>query len=271
MNPLRIVIVDDEQIALDRLSDLLGQMPSIDVLGTAKTGVEALAQISRMQPHLVFLDVEMPKMDGFDVVEALAPRLADRQVPAPLFCFVTAYPQFATDAFETGALDFLCKPVRLSRLERTIDRARTALNEREAARRLEQLSSQLEELRNTRAAAQDKSLWLQHRGEAVRVTVADVDWVEADGEYVKVHVGDRSFLLRNSIRAMAEQLGGYGFVQVHRSSLINRDRLQAVRWTRTGMRVLLDSGTELPVGRKYRTVVRGLVHSVDDEERSNPS
>ncbi len=268
MTLLRVVIVDDEQIALDRLSDLLAQIPSTEVLGTAKTGVEALTQISRMQPHLVFLDVEMPKMDGFDVIEALGPRLADRQAPAPLFCFVTAYPQFATDAFETGALDFLCKPVRLSRLERTVERARTALNEREAARRLDQLSGQLEELRNARATAQDKSLWLQHRGEAVRFAVADVDWVEADGEYVKVHVGDRSFLLRSSIRAMGEQLASYGFVQIHRSSLINQDRLQAVRWTRTGMKVLLDSGTELPVGRKYRNSVRALVHSIDEEQPS---
>ena len=264
MNTLRVVSVDDEQIALDRLTDLLEQIPSIEVLGTAKTGVEALAQISRMQPHLVFLDVEMPKMDGFDVIEALGPRLANREVPAPLFCFVTAYPQFATEAFETGALDFLCKPVRLSRLERTIARARTALNEREAARRLERLSNQLEELRQARSATQDKSLWLQHRGEAVRFTAADVDWIEADGEYVKVHVGERSFLLRSSIRAMAGQLASYGFTQIHRSSVINQDRLQAVRWTRTGMKVLLDSGEELSVGRKFRNQVRALVHLIDD-------
>src|SRR4029453_17536226 len=178
----------------------------------------------------------------------------------PLFCFVTAYPQFATNAFETGALDFLCKPVRLSRLERTIERARTALEEREAARRLEQLSAQLEELRQVRGAKQDKSLWLQHRGEAVRFTAADVDWIEADGEYVKVHVGDRSFLLRSSIRAMAEQLASYGFTQIHRSSLINEDRLQSVRWTRTGMKIVLDSGLEFPVGRKFRNEVRSLVH-----------
>ena len=263
MAPLRVLVVDDEQIALDRLSDLLAQIPAVEIVGAAKTGDEAVAQIARMQPHLVFLDVEMPKMDGFDVIESLGPRLADRHVPAPLFSFVTAYPQFATEAFDTGALDFLCKPVRLSRLERTIERARTALNEREAARRLNQLSTQLEELSQARVAAQDRSLWLQHRGEAVRVTVADVDWIEADGEYVKVHVDERSFLLRSSIRAMAEQLADHGFVQIHRSSLINRDRMQAMRWTRTGMRVLLDSGTELSVGRKYRNAVRALVNSTD--------
>jgi DNA-binding LytR/AlgR family response regulator len=261
MTPLRVIIVDDEEIALDRLTDLLAQLPSIEVLGTAKTGVEALAQISRMQPHLVFLDVEMPKMDGFDVIEALGPRLANREAPAPLFCFVTAYPQFAPEAFETGALDFLCKPVRLSRLERTIERARTALSEREAARRLALLSTQVEELRHARAAAQDKSLWLQHRGEAVRVVAHDVDWIEADGEYVKVHAGARSFLLRNSIRSIAEQLASSGFVQIHRSSLINEDRLRAVRWTRTGMKVVLDSGAELPVGRKFRNAVRALLGS----------
>jgi DNA-binding LytR/AlgR family response regulator len=139
------------------------------------------------------------------------------------------------------------------------------LNERDAARRLDQLSNQLEELRHARATAQDKSLWLQHRGEAVRVTAADVDWVEADGEYVKVHVGDRSFLLRSSIRSMAEQLATHGFVQIHRSSLINEDRLEAVRWTRTGMKVLLASGTELSVGRKFRNAVRALVHTIGDD------
>src|SRR5262245_46129025 len=155
MAPLRTVVVDDEQLALDRLCDLLQQIPSIEVLGTAKTGQEAVAQVVRMQPHLVFLDVEMPKMDGFDVIDSLRPRLADREAPAPLFCFVTAYPKFATDAFETGALDFLCKPVRLSRLERTIERAQTALKEREASRRLEQLSNQLEELRLARSGAHD--------------------------------------------------------------------------------------------------------------------
>ena len=267
MTPLRVLVVDDEQIALDRLCDLLGQIRSIEIVGTAKTGQEAVAQIARMQPHLVFLDVEMPKMDGFDVIESLKTRLAAREAPAPLFCFVTAYPQFAIEAFETGALDFLCKPVRLSRLERTIERAQIALREREASRRLEQLSDQLQELRRARAGAQDRNLWLHHRGEAVRVTVADVDWIEADGEYVNLHVGARSFLLRSSIRSMADQLGSYGFVQVHRSSLINRERLRSMRWTRTGMKVLLDSGIELPVGRKYRDAVRALVRTDLDAQQ----
>jgi DNA-binding LytR/AlgR family response regulator len=264
MTPLRVIIVDDEQIALDRLSDLLSEIPTVEIIGTAKTGRGAIDQIADLKPHLVFLDVEMPKMDGFDVIEAIGRQWIDGGDSAPLICFVTAYPQFATDAFETGALDFLCKPVRMNRIERTIERAQAALKQREAVRRLDQLSNQLEQLRQARDNTHDKSLWLQHRGESVRVTLADVDWIEADGEYVKLHVGDRSFLLRSSIRSIADQLADHGFVQIHRSSVINQNRLRSVRWARTGMKVVLDSGAELPVGRKFRGPFRALLQSAEN-------
>jgi two-component system, LytTR family, response regulator len=178
---------------------------------------------------------------------------------APLVCFVTAYPQFASDAFDSGALDFLCKPVRLNRLQKTIDRAREALLRRDAAGRLEELMSQLDQLRHARTATEERSLWVQHRGEMVRVPIGAIDWIEAEGEYVRLHVGAKSFLLRHPISSLAQDLVGDGFQRIHRSAVINLERLEAIRGTRGGQKILLSTGLELPVGRKYR---RSLLEQV---------
>jgi DNA-binding LytR/AlgR family response regulator len=248
---LRVVIVDDEPLALDRLSDLLDRIDDVEVAGSFISGQDALDAVAELRPHLIFLDVEMPKMDGFDVVEMIA-RNANSGGHSPLVCFVTAYPQFASAAFETGALDFLCKPVRLNRLETTIARARVAFERRDAAVRLDELMSQLEALRRTRAADEERVLWVQQRGEMIRVPTSAIDWIEAEGEYVRLHVGPRTFLLRSPITALGEDLAEDGFVRIHRSAVINIDRLTAIRGSRAGLKVTLSIGVELAVGRKYR-------------------
>jgi DNA-binding LytR/AlgR family response regulator len=252
---LNVIIVDDEPLALDRLSDLIERIDGLELKGRFLSGADAIGAIEELKPDLVFLDVEMPKVDGFDVVEVLARNALFVGGQAPLICFVTAYPQFASDAFDTGALDFLCKPVRLNRLERTIDRARMALQRRDAAGRLEELMSQLDELRHARTASQERSLWVQHRGEMVRVPISALDWIEAEGEYVRLHVGAKSFLLRNPITSLAEDLSADGFLRIHRSAVINLERLGAIRGSRSGLRVTLSVGVELPVGRKYRRLL----------------
>jgi two-component system, LytTR family, response regulator len=251
MEPLKVIIVDDEPLALDRLADLLERIDELELKGAFVSAAEAIPAIETLNPHLVFLDIEMPKIDGFDVVEVLA-RKGLSAGQAPLVCFVTAYPQFAIEAFDTGALDFLCKPVRLSRLEKTVERARLALERRDAENRLTELSDQLEELRRARSASQERSLWVQHRGEMIRVPVSGLDWVEAEGEYVRLHVGAKSFLLRNPIGSLAEDLSTDGFLRIHRSAVINLERLDAIHGTRSGLKVSLSIGVELPVGRKYR-------------------
>jgi DNA-binding LytR/AlgR family response regulator len=257
MTPLRVLIVDDEPLALDRLAALLGQIEDVHIAGSASSGADANTAIGALRPDLILLDIEMPKIDGFDVVEQLlrAEWLAERQ--APLICFVTAYPQFALDAFDTGALDFLCKPVRLARLEKTIARARRALEQREAEQRLDELSGQLQFLRRSRGG-DDRCLWVQHRGSTMRVDLDQIDWFEAEGEYVKLHVGESSYLLRTPISALTRQLEGAGFVRVHRSAAINRNRLAGVRTTRHGASVLLSSGSEVPLGRTFRHVLRSI-------------
>jgi DNA-binding LytR/AlgR family response regulator len=262
MRSLKVLIVDDEPLALDRLADLLSQIDGVELVGRTLTGSEALSAIAKVNPDLVLLDIEMPKMDGFDVVESLVRLHRDEEdAPPPLIGFVTAYPQFALTAFDTGALDFLCKPVRVTRLEKTVERARKALAQREASLRLRELSEQLEDLREARLVSEDQSLWVHRRGEMVRLNISDLDWVEAQGEYVKLHFGERAFLLRSSITAFCERLPVGEFVRIHRSAVINRGRLSAVRTTRSGAKVVLDSGIELPVGRKFRRALQSAVPS----------
>lgn len=255
---MRVLIVDDEPLALDRLSDLLKQIENVELVGDAGTGTAALSQINVLKPDIVFLDIEMPKLDGFDVVESLA-RLESPAEHSPLICFVTAFPHFALDAFDCGALDFLCKPVRLQRLNKTIERARFAIEGREAKRRLTTLSAQLDVLRDKHVHPSDQSIWVQRSGEQLRLPISTVDWIESDGEYVRLHVGERTFLVRKSLSSIVQELSNGGFIRVHRSAAINRSRLTAVRRRQSGMKVVLVSGVELPVGRRFKSEVDALI------------
>jgi DNA-binding LytR/AlgR family response regulator len=261
MSVLRVMVVDDEPLAIERLADLLGQIEDTELVGAHQNAADAVKVIPELRPDLILVDVEMPKVDGFDFVEALVKQGWIDTQSTPCIAFVTAYPQFASAAFETGALDFLCKPVRLSRLEKAIDRARTTLAQRDALRRLHELAGQLDALRVSQTATAEPSLWVHQRGQMMRVALQDLDWVEAEGEYVRLHVRGQSYLLRSSISALAEKLITQGFIRIHRSTIINQTRLSALRSSRAGMKVVLESGEELPVGRKYRSAVRALRHS----------
>jgi DNA-binding LytR/AlgR family response regulator len=257
MSDVRVVAVDDEPLALSRIADLLSQIDGVELVATCQAGREAVGTVREVLPDLLLLDIEMPQVDGFDVVEALSREPLSG--PAPWICFITAHPQFAPSAFETGALDFLCKPVRLQRLEKTVERARAAMRQREASRQLADLTKQLETLRQTHAQVERPSLWLQQRGQMVRVELSELDWVKAEGEYVRLHVGTASFLLRGSISALAERLSSEGFVQSHRSIIVNLDRLRSLASNRGALKLELVTGATLPVGRKYRKQVRAML------------
>ena len=256
---VRVLAVDDEPLALSRISDMLSRIEGIELVGTCQSGSEAVARVRELRPDLLLLDIEMPQVDGFDVVEALSREpLTDA---APWICFITAHPQFAPTAFETGALDFLCKPVRLGRLETTVARARSAMQQRNAGRQLAELTEQLESLRHTHAQAEPSSIWLHQRGQMVRIELSELDWVKAEAEYVRLHVGSGSFLLRGSISGLAERLSREGFAQIHRSIIVNLDRLRSLTGSRTGLKVVLGSGVTLPVGRKYQKALRATLES----------
>lgn len=255
---LRIMIVDDERLALARLRDLLGRIDNVQVVSSHRDPAQALEEVPGLRPDLILVDIEMPQMDGFDFVEALTKMGWPSAESAPCICFVTAYPQFASDAFESGALDFLCKPVRLIRLEKTIERCRLTLAQREALARLCELRSQLDALREAHSPSAAPSFWVRQRGQTFRITTEALEWIEADGEYVRLHMRDQSFLLRSSISAMAAKLADFGFLRIHRSTIINGAQLAAVQGSRSGLTAELHSGIKLSVGRKYRKSVRAL-------------
>ena len=257
---LRVLMCDDEPLALDRLAGLLAQCDGVALAGQALTGQELLAQVETLAPDLVLLDVEMPKLDGFDVVEALSRMAWPEPATPPLIIFVTAHPEMAVHAFDSGALDFISKPVRLSRLEQALARARQAAAQREAGRRLQELSAQLDALKRARAGGdEDRHLWLRRGAETVRLDVGQLDWVEAEGEYVRFHAGADSYLERGSLTDTAALLAPFGFVRVHRSAVVNPERVASVERKRWGDLVLhLATGARVPVGKTWRDAARRL-------------
>lgn len=259
---IRLMICDDEPLAVERLRDLVGRVAGTEVVGTATDGRSALVAVAELAPDALLLDVEMPALDGFDVVEALAKEGAGGGGPSPLIVFVTAYPQFAAHAFDTGAIDFLTKPVRLARLDTAIERVRRALDERDSAGRLAELARQVEALRAERRGdgGQGAHLWVQRRGENVRIDLAQVDRVQSEGEYVRIFHGAASYLHREPISSLIERFDAARFVRIHRSHIVNRDRVASIRRRPAGgYTIVTDGGDLLPVGRNYRAVVRTLV------------
>lgn len=260
MTPLRVLMCDDEPLALDRLAGLLAQCDDVVLAGQALTGHALLALVEAEAPDLVLLDVEMPKLDGFDVVEALSRMAWPEPALPPLIVFVTAHPEMAIHAFDSGALDFISKPVRLSRLEQALVRARQAAAQRDAGRRLAELSGQLDALKRARAGEDgERHLWVRRGAETLRLDVGQVDWVEAEGEYVRFHAGPDSYLERGSLTETAVLLEPFGFARVHRSAVVNPERVASVERKRWGDLVLhLTTGVRIPVGKTWRDVARRL-------------
>jgi len=256
---VRVLIVDDEQLALGRLSRLREQLQDVEVVGALAEANKAVAAINRLHPDLVLLDVEMPQLDGFDLVDALARESAGKETSPPLIAFVTAYPQFALEAFDTGAIDFICKPVRLARLEKTLERTRRALSARDATKRLEELRANLTELREATAHVEERHFWVRSRGDLLRITTGHVQWIEAQGAYVYLHLIERSYLVRNTIGSLADQLADEGFVRVHKSALVNRSKVLRVNGGAGRLSLMLEGGAEVPIGRKYRNAVQNIV------------
>jgi DNA-binding LytR/AlgR family response regulator len=261
MAPLRVLMCDDEPLALDRLAALLGRCDGVELVGSVLSGRALLDEVQALRPTLILLDIEMPQVDGFDVVEALSRMSWSAAASPPLVIFVTAHPEFAVDAFDSGALDFISKPVRLSRLEQGLKRARDAAEQMEARQRLNELSGQLEDLKRARAAGrEDHHVWVRKGAETVRLEIGAIDWIEAEGEYVRIHAGEESYLERGSLTDAASRFAAYGFARIHRSAIVSRERVGAIEKTRWGgLVVRLLSGAEVPVGRKFRSVVQLFV------------
>lgn len=260
MSVLRVVLCDDEPLALERLQRMLVRLSGVEVAGAFLGGGELLANFESGIDALL-LDVEMPKVDGFDVVAALARRRWSESDEAPVLIFVTAHSEFALEAFESGAIDFLTKPVRMTKLERAMERAREAVEGRQARRRLAEVAEQLNALKAIHGKAADEPhLWVRKGSTRVRLDLSKIDRVSAEGECVRFHCGEESFLERRSMSALERQLAPLGFVRIHRSAIVNPDRVEALERTRWGsLQLRLRDGAELRVSKSFEPAVRALL------------
>lgn len=260
MSALRVALCDDEPLAVERLRRMLERLPGVEVGGAFLSGEDLLTDFKGGIDALL-LDVEMPKLDGFDVVDALSRRTWSEGDEAPALIFVTAHSEFALDAFETGAIDFLTKPVRAAKLERAIDRARDAVENRQARRRLAEVADQLSALKAAHAKAADEPhLWVRRGPSRMRLDVSKIDWISAEGECVRYHCGEESFLERQAMSAVEQKLAPFGFVRIHRSAIVNADRIEGLKRTQWGsLRLRLRDGKELRVSRSFQPAIKTLV------------
>ena len=227
MPTIRTLIVDDEPLARSNLSVLLRRDAAIEIVAECGSGAEAVAAIRGKKPDLVFLDIQMPECDGFDVLELLGAGLP------PVIVFVTAYDQYALRAFEAGALDYLLKPFDNARFQRALERAKN---------RLARLSAQ---------ALPPERLVVKGAGEVAFIKLSEIDWIEAADYYACLHVGARTHLLRRSMSELEQELPG--FCRIHRSAIVNVERVRSLKLNRDGeYDVLLEDGTTLRLSRRHR-------------------
>ena len=248
MTDLKVLVCDDEPLAVRRLTSLIGTIENVQIVGATTSGREAMQMIEVERPDLVLIDIEMPEFDGFDVVEAAIRSASDSP---PLFVFVTGYRRFAPQAFDSGAIDFLSKPIRLSRLETAINRAREAMAGREARRRLSELGDGVAGLRDM-AAQEDQHVWVTRRGEVVCIDLDRIERIAAEGAYVRLFIDGGSYLHREPLSTIEVRLDAERFVRVHRSHILRTDQVQSIKRTvYGGGEVILRSGEHIPIGRKY--------------------
>ena len=263
MTAIRALIADDEPLARRGIRQLLEAHPDVVVVGEARNGRETLRALHALAPDLVFLDVQMPQLDGFAVLRAYAPE----RMPAVVF--VTAYDEFAVRAFEAHALDYLVKPVSESRFAAALRHVRERLQSDQAvelARKLEALLATHGDAAPARGAdagtrpPPPSRLVIPTATSEVVLDVAEIDWIQAEDYYAAVHALGKRYLVRESLSSLAERLDAARFVRVHRSAIVSVDRIRELRTTGLGESlVILRDGTRVPVSRRRREEVAAVI------------
>ena len=240
---LRVVIVDDEPPARARLRRLLKAHDAVEIAAECGDGAAAVQAIESAQPDLVLLDVQMPELDGFEVLRALdMPRL-------PAVIFVTAFDSYALRAFEVHALDYVVKPVDAARFDRALSHARQRISEQRSAG--EGLTNLIRQLARERTHL--KRIPVRSEGRVKVIDLADVDWMSAADNYVTLHVGGQEYLLRDTLSALEQRLDAGDFVRVHRSTIVRVDRIAELLPDLHGdYRIRLKNGSEVALSRTYR-------------------
>jgi two-component system LytT family response regulator len=242
---IRTLVVDDEPIARERILSLLEQESDVEVIGQCSDGVQAVSAINQHAPDLVFLDVQMPGTDGFGVIQNIG---ADRM---PTVVFVTAYDEYALKAFEVHALDYLLKPFGRDRFQETLKHAREQLERRRAGDLGRRLLALVHDLKPEQPRLE--RLVVKSGGRVFFLRTDEIDWIEAAGNYVRLHLGEESHLFRETMNGMEGRLDSRRFVRIHRSRIVNTERIKELQpWFNGEYVVILRNGTRLTLSRGYR-------------------
>jgi len=242
---IRTLIVDDEPLARDRVRRFLRDETEIEIVGECGNGAEAIEFIKKEKPELVFLDIQMPEKNGFDVIKSLDAKTI------PTIIFVTAYDQYALQAFDASALDYLLKPFNRERFHRAVGRAREHIENKKRGNLDERIASLIADLKTEKKYLE--RLVVKSVGRVFFLKIDEIDWIEAAGNYLKLHVGRESHLIRETMNAIEAKLNPDKFLRIHRSTIVNIDRIKELHPMFSGdYDVVLQNGTKITLSRNYR-------------------
>ncbi|HEX8072788.1 MAG TPA: LytTR family DNA-binding domain-containing protein [Pyrinomonadaceae bacterium] len=248
MPRLRALIVDDEPFARERVRRLLAADEEIEIVGECADGLAAVRAVAEYAPDLLFLDIQMPGKDGFAVLEELG------RARAPVVIFLTAYDQYAVRAFEACALDYLLKPFDEERFERALARAKAQLRRADGGEAAEPTAALMEPASSARGPAPLERVVVKTGGRIFFLKTSEVDWIEAYGNYVRLHTGATAYLLREPLSSLEAQVDPRRFLRIHRSALVNVERIREMQPMFHGQYiVILHDGTRLTLSRRYRS------------------
>jgi two-component system LytT family response regulator len=249
---IRALIVDDEPLARQRIRTLLLAEPDVEIVGECTDGRQAVIAVEELRPDLMFLDIQMPALDGFGVLDAIA---GDDM---PIVIFVTAYDSYAIRAFEVHALDYLLKPFDRERFRKAVQRAREQIARQEDAGSNKQLHDLLHDVKTGRKPLD--RLVIKTAGRVFFLRADEIDWIEAAGNYLRLHVGNETHLLRETMNSVETRLDTDKFMRIHRSTIVNIERIKELQpWFHGDYVVILRDGTQLPLSRSYRQKMHELL------------
>ncbi len=242
---IKVLIVDDEPPARSMIGKLLSDDSEIEIVGECANGVEAIESLDKLRPDLLFLDIQMPELDGFEVLEALD----EKKIPEVIF--VTAFDHYAVRAFDISAVDYLLKPFDHERMAKALARAKTKLAERRDFARNQDLIKLLKELRSRETKI--RRFVVKDRERVLLIPVENIDWIKADGNYLLLHEQEKRHIIRKTMKQIALRLDPEKFVRIHRSTIVNLERVKELHVNfKNQHAVVLKNGTELILSRKYR-------------------
>ena len=254
---VRALVVDDEPLARARMRTLLADHPDVEIVAECGNGADAILAIEKHAPELVFLDIQMPELDGFGVIEAVG---AERM---PMVIFVTAYDEYAVQAFEVHALDYLLKPVERERFAAALERAKARLADpaaspTEGSPDRAQFQALLEHL--GRRQRRDVRIAIKVDGRLLMLRTAEIDWIEAVDNHARIHVGAEAHLVRDTLTRLEQRLPSSRFLRIHRSTIVNTERVKELQpWFQGDFVVILHDGSRHTSGRSYRQRLQSFI------------